>query len=1155
MKYTFIIVRNLIFYLIILVPVRHVHATKLLIDGSIPKDTITRTSNSDKSDPHSEIPSGKNKELSTSYFSFGDLDKEIESNKIRNINSIDFSEEDDLAGSIKNTNVDYAGNPAVKRADSAFAVLHESKLIDKLTGMELVELPVGLQKTFGGNTYTVLINRVILRPEYAQLEVFCKIKLSDGRILYFGSDNIKYSSEGGLIGETTLGLFADYAITKESSNMAIFLNGFKRNPDGIHDGCYVTIDCEGFVEMRVDATLHLSRKWVLPADQDGNPLPGNERVKSHFALTVMNWDDLLIEASMPSFVLTKAPDVAFILSGIVIDMSESRNAAGFMPPPDFEYLNMNPDGSVSTVGAEVSSLPDPDGHTDRENNNTSNNNSSSGNPGAETWKGVFIQHLEIILPKEFNNRKDNDRFSFGAQNLYIDSRGVTGSFFAENIISMGKVKAGKWDMSLDILVVDVVYNQVIKFRFEGGLVLPVTALEKPLIYRGSANLQKRHYHFGVELGQETSFPLFKTGKVTLHPSCKLDIHLKEGKFTAAAMLSGVFGSEAEDEQEQEKALIKLPTVRFTKLLIQSEAPYLTLSSHGGALTLEDGGFLNNAYINVSHAHLVIPEPGKIMLSLTMESDLMSDADGGGKTGGTFGIRARLEESEDSQRWVYDGIKLTSLTIDISIGRHVRVNGTINAFSGHPVYGSGFKGSLAGGMIANDGDDPGYKFTLVVNTIFGETSAGQDAPYKYWFFDVFMSAEKWAVPLFAGIEANGFGGGAYHHMKMAGYKPIPGGDVQNPSSGVIYEPDKNVAFGIKASMAIRDNSGSFKGVVTFQMEFGTGLSLQKIMFYGQGEFVSDDLFPGISDRLDKLSQIKEVVDADDLNAAQENQADKITAAVYLELNFLDGFVMQGSFGAFMDASQGRIVGQGNIDLLIDPGKNKWHLYIGGYTDGSVVDSKGKKLPPINATISCGSFNITANVYFLTGNDIPGAPPISQQVAAFFNISTDVNNRDILKTGGRSPATGTGFALGASAFFDINTGDGTCKTADWSAARWWRPWPNFYNNPTFVRVSGGVGFDISLLKYTPQTMCEISRTSPHGVKYWRAGGRLWAYLDIQQGRWRLLGCCAPIPRFSAGILLDGDVPNPSYFRAIVKFSIVGINVNLNAEIGNQCGRVMN
>ncbi|MBK7425521.1 MAG: hypothetical protein IPI60_00010 [Saprospiraceae bacterium] len=325
--------------------------------------------------------------------------------------------------------------------------------------------------------------------------------------------------------------------------------------------------------------------------------------------------------------------------------------------------------------------------------------------------------------------------------------------------------------------------------------------------------------------------------------------------------------------------------------------------------------------------------------------------------------------------------------------------------------------------------------------------------------------------------------------------------------------------------------------------------------GRGEFVSDDLFPGISDRLDKLSQIKEVVDADDLSSAQENQADKITAAVYLELNFLDGFVMQGSFGAFMNASQGRIVGQGNIDLLIDPGKNKWHLYIGGYSDGTVVDSEGKKLPPINATISCGSFNITANVYFLTGNDIPGAPPIDPFVAAFFNISPNVNNREILKIGGRSPAAGTGFALGASAHFDINAGEGTCKTADWSAAQWWRPWPNFYNSPTFVQVSGGVGFDISLLKYAPQTVCELSGTSPHGIKGWRAGGSLWAYLDIKQGRWRLLGCCAPIPRFSAGILLHGDVPNPSYFRAILKFSIVGINVNLNSNIGSQCGSVLN
>jgi hypothetical protein len=43
--------------------------------------------------------------------------------------------------------------------------------------------------------------------------------------------------------------------------------------------------------------------------------------------------------------------------------------------------------------------------------------------------------------------------------------------------------------------VDIAYNTVVKFRFKGGVVLPVTALDEPIIYRGSANLQKKHYHF------------------------------------------------------------------------------------------------------------------------------------------------------------------------------------------------------------------------------------------------------------------------------------------------------------------------------------------------------------------------------------------------------------------------------------------------------------------------------------------------------------------------------------------------------------------------------------------------------------------------------------------------------------------------------------
>lgn len=1109
---------------------------------------IVPKANPDNESTPSNLPRSENDQTYLQFNSFDDLiDKSKKNNQF-----YDVSEDDDVQGDVNRTLVEYAGNQKVQKANEAFSFLSESKLLDKLTGEELVELPVGISKTIGANKYTMVIARAKLFPQYTELEVYFGITFSDERQLFFGADNIKYTSEGGFIGEVRLGLFADFALCRESADMAIFLRKFEDIPNGDPVGCYVTVDCDGFVDMRIDASFHLSRKWVLPADGNGNVIPGSERVMADFALTVSDWDDILIEANLPSFVLTKVPQVAFMLSGVVIDLSNKRNANGFIAPPTFDYIDTQ-GGSIHVGTAmtpesnEVPGESQPDGSVGNNSsgNNTdptsSNSNTSSASSGAAdpTWRGVFIQHARIVFPPEFNGGDDQVRLTAGVENLYVDSRGVTGAFYLENVIPMGTLKADKWDMSLDDITVDIVYNEVVRFSFKGGIILPVIDENTPILYSGNANLKRNHYHFSVLMNQYTSFPLFKAAEVSLHPTSMLSIELKEGKFSATAMLSGSLSASAD---EGNGTSIELPTVTFRKLLILSKAPYLALSANGGHMTLEEGAKLGNNYVDISNLGLVQIEEGRVMLELQMNVNLMGDDEGGANTGGSFGIKARLEETATSQKWVYDGIKMNTLTIDISIGRHVRINGIIEAFSNEQ-YGNGFRGTLTGGFIE---DGEGYKVALATTVIFGTKNPGGDEEYKYWYFDAFVSSEDWAIPLFAGIELRGFGGGAYHHMRMDGFDESKTGTGElNPSSGLVYVPDINTKFGLKASVAFRAKGGAMKGLVTFEMSFNQNMALQEIMFYGQGEMIADELTKDITGRLDRLQKSLEEAKLIDKNELDANRADKITAVFFFRINFEEGFEFQGSFAAHIDAAGGRLEGTGTVDLLISPITNKWHLYIGGYSNGAVLDFENKSIPPVSATINFGGFSVQANMYFLTGNDIPGAPPISPQAASFFNLPTDSNNRNLLSTGGRSPATGTGFAFGASVYFNIHQTNGDCRKKLFRRDR----------APVYVDVEGGVGFDISLLKYAETTSCLISGTSPHGLQGWRAGGRLWAYLNVPRGNWKLLGLCMPIPTFSAGVLLDGDVPRPSYFRAALRLSILKIKINMNANIGEQCGTVVN
>lgn len=1048
--------------------------------------------------------------------------------------------EDDLQQHLLSKAIDYAGHPKVGRAEEVANAITENKLVDKFLGTELVELPVGIRKTIGANTYTVMIARIHILPDRNVLEVYCVIETSDGRTIIFGSDDIEYSPDGGIVGDAVLGLFSDFPFTKESSKIGVVLKKFVRMQDGNHSGCYVRIDCDGFVEMRVDADLLLSRDWIIPVNGNtGEPLGDSSRVTANFAITMADWDDMVVQTSFSPFALAVNPQIAFNVSDVIIDFSDTRNAPGFVEPPKF--IHGTSSEGIHYIDYIEHSVPLPHDSLDIPGGGGGGGGAPPPPPEEDilTWKGLYFGELSILIPKEFKKNSNNtERIVVGAQNLYIDSKGVTGKLFAENIISFGESNLDKWDFSIDNIEVFINYSKVYRFAFSGSIILPVNDSIAPMHYNGHGDLITNTYAFGARLGNsETKFPVFGNSEVTLSSLSFIRVEVVDGDFSAMASLTGQFNTQATEEG----SVINLPKVRFRKLILTTEAPYISLGV-GGSITLDSGAILNNSIINISNASLMREGQDKIVLTMELSANLMSEGNGGVNTGGKFGIVGRFQEVNGYHRWVFDGLKMMSLSVDIAIGSHVRINGTVETFNDGTR--SGFRGELIGGFVSNGSD--GYKFNMMAKIMFGTENIDTEDEYKYWYFDAFVSSDYLKVPIGPNLFATGFGGGAYHHMRMGTYTPPSGnqnwGDL--PNSGVKYDPCATTLFGLKASMNLETATGALKGVVTFEMSFSSSMALQNISFFGQGEFVSDNIIPGgLTERLSKLKDDMGVVMAEDETNAAQDVDDKIKAAVALTLNFTSGFELHGSFAAYLSAANNMITGQGVIDLYFNSSSNDWHLYIGGYPDNSVVNHSDQVIPPVSVSIDYGVFEITASLYFMTGNGIPGAPPIDPRAASFFNISGNQNNRALLGTGGRSPALGSGFAFGASAFFNFNKYNGECGILKKN------------KKPVYVGIMGGAGFDISLLKYSSDTECSLKPGSNgHGLNGWRAGGRLWTFMGVTGGRWKVLGACANIPRFSAGILFDGDVPNPSYFRAAIVFKVIGININLKADIGEQCGQVV-
>ncbi|NJC27691.1 hypothetical protein [Neolewinella antarctica] len=152
------------------------------------------------------------------------------------------------------------------------------KFIQKLDNLEAITFPVVLGDTISGVPIYIAFDKLQLHPDYAQLETYVLIQLPQREIegagtteytkLLFGTPDLKFSHDGGIVGDARIGLLGDFPIaTKTSAKAAFILKSWRQESIGntTQDaGTYVTIDCDGFVEMGLATDVLFSREWMLP---------------------------------------------------------------------------------------------------------------------------------------------------------------------------------------------------------------------------------------------------------------------------------------------------------------------------------------------------------------------------------------------------------------------------------------------------------------------------------------------------------------------------------------------------------------------------------------------------------------------------------------------------------------------------------------------------------------------------------------------------------------------------------------------------------------------------------------------------------------------------------------------------------------------------
>lgn len=1038
---------------------------------------------------------------------------------------------------------DIAAPKELGAASSAIQKIEASdRWVDKFSNQDLVELPIGIRNTVNNIQYSIGITKAVFSPEYTTLTVFCRVDIpqkgADGQPmqLFFGADNVKLSHQGGIMGEAKLVLLGNVDIPFSDNKWQVSLyGGFDMATGEVKDLTYVTIDCDGFKEMKISGAVEFSRNLILPIDPvsktvdeakltvtktyyNGKTVPIPNRVRGEFNFKVGGWNDILINVSLQPFVLKDKRNgkdfdgnFQFLVSNAVLDLSDLKNDPTVIFP---EYYTKN----ALLV------------------------------PNEQTWKGVFIKNFEVGLPKEFqttDSASSKERIKVGAENLIIDKYGVSGTFYADNVFPLDRgitSQEKSWAYSLDHIDVTIAANTFVKANLNGQILLPISkaATEKKesptpttpnttpkqtsragLAYNGFISMEEQQ--LVVVTKDSIAFDIWKA-RALLLPNSSVELKLVNGKFLPKANLNGTvsFGTNkgASDDKEVEgKKTVDFKGISFENLQLQTVSPIISVRNMGYKGTVSFGNFpVSIGNINVA----INGDNSRIDFDLGI--NLMETAVGAGATA-RIGIKGKMYDDGYRQRSRYDGLDLSAININCKFSG-LTIKGSLILMEKDPVYGNGFNADVEVDVV----DIVNVK----AKAIFGRTT------FRYWYFD---AAVKFPPTPGVPFMITGFGGGAYY--KMHRNQDIAIGDFS--PSGLSYTPDEKISLGIKALVYFHVGSETIcDGEAGFEIAFNSKGGINRLAIFGKANVMGK--IPGMKKINDLIGKV-----AGDLTAKTsflgitETDLKGSFASKYIpEANKAVPGPISGEIGIKLAAAiefdfqnnslhattDVYINTPGNFLSGIGPGgravwgvfhkdPKDWYMYM-----GTPDDRCGIK-------IGVAGLYLKTTSYFMAGTLLPGSPPPPPQVASILGV--DARELDYMRDE-NSLANGGGIAFGAS--LDFDTGDLSFLL--------------FY-----ARFQAGMGFDIMLKDYQEARCSNTGKQV--GINGWYANGQSYAYLQGELGiriKLSFLKLKVPIISGGAAVLLQAKLPNPVWMRGYVagNMNILGGLIKgkfrFKFEIGEEC-----
>lgn len=976
-----------------------------------------------------------------------------------------------------------------------------TRLVSGFAGFAPMTLPIGIDRTIEGQRIVLGVMGMVFKPTDARMNVVLSFPMP-----YFGPDerigfearNLCFSN-AGLGREFQIALYDDLGFNLGQGSWAFhFLASHNGDP-----GTYAQFGCNGFEHIRVKGQLKFSRNCIRPAPDNDSTATAN----LDFTTLIRGDGNFTAFATMNRWSPTSLPDFQMAMDTIGIDFSDKENLPGMVFPA----------GYTGTTG--------------------------------DGWRGFSMKRLTMQLPNSIRTFGEGRLPNISITGMLIDRTGLSMVARAGSIIQYPQGNFSGWGASIDSITVDILSNSLRRGELLGRISVPI--FTQPLGY--AAVLSRNpdgtsNFDLGIRPTSDLSAPLW-ISTFTLEQTSYISLRYTtggssvvrrpdgtsetvSGGFSVAARLNGsltIQGDTPASTTGQQVSGMSFRGIRFQNFVLSTnrdrmiEPGVWSLASpqHGflmnepmpeplpeGSTPQSQNGRASGFPVSLDSIKFVTSTSAsgnpRMGIQFRIAANLMGEQRGGSASGGinalsgstTLSIFGALQGGvNEAMRSGFDGVQLDELAIDFDAGA-VRANGRVSFYNNDAQYGTGFRGAVSATFVR----------MVTVNCVvqFGSKPIvpGGSEDFRYWYVDAnAMFNRGLPLPGVPGVGIYGFGGGAWYNMRpdtnttaqqrlqnqqvptavteARNNAAIPGARPGSTNSGLVYTPSYSATgaiFGFfgQITFGTYPSPEAFNCDLKLSFSFANGLN--EISLAGDGYF-----FTKPTDR---------------------NRSN----SVRLNVSTLFRYNIQrpefiGRFNFTLAAPP--VTAGGQIDMLFNP--NTWYIKAGTPRAGERI------------TMSIANM-LNASAYFMCGMGLeaPGALP-DEFISRLRNFGVRQDFLTRWQTGNRIPDTsllsGNGFALGAMATLTL----GNPQSQD-----------IFY-----ASLNGMLGFDISLLNYGSAARCGASGR-PIGWNGWYARGQIYASIEAAVGvNINLFGASQrfDIGRIGAGCALEGGMPNPEWFRALL------------------------